>query len=396
MKRFLIVIGAPVVNMGSQAIVRGLVRNIRLVCETPFIEVMANDLEITENLHIDGVDKYSYRYSIVENKWNYERIANKIYRVLNNKETAKYKMAGFIRAAKSADVVFIVGADNYDKSYNSLRYMNETNQFVGQLGAEKFVLYNCSVSDEDLSPEVLDDFKRFKYLTARDSISFQNMKKALPEKDIRFFPDIAFCMEPEEVDLPEGWDAGNMIGINLSSLVGDGRYGISEEEVLDAYKSMIDYIITNTKLKICFIPHVKRNADLSVLRKLNEYVDNPDRAIIINHENYDAAQKKYIISHCRLFVGARTHSTIAAYSSLVPTLVVGYSIKSVGIATDLLGTDKGNVVPVQELKDTDALRKAFISFINREKQIREQLNNTVPSYIASASGVQKLISEILG
>lgn len=396
MKRFLIVIGGPVVNMGSQAIVRGLVHNIQLVSENAFIEVMATDLEITKGLNIDGVDKYSYRYSIVKNKWNYERIANKIFHVFHNTDTDKFKMAGFIKAAKMADVVFIVGADNYDKSYNSLQYMNETNQFVKIIGENKCVIYNCSVSEGDLSPEVVNDLNRFGHITARDSISFQNMKKALPEKDVRFFPDVAFCMEPEKVDLPEGWDAGNMIGINLSTLVGDGRYGISEEEVLDAYKAMIDYIITNTKLKICFIPHVKKNADLSVLRKLNGYVDNLDRAIIINHENFNAAQKKYIISQCRLFVGARTHSTIAAYSSFVPTLVVGYSIKSVGIATDLLGTDKGNVVPLHELKEPEALRKAFISFTNRENQIREKLNQTVPGYIASASGVQNLISEIVG
>ena len=50
-----------------------------------------------------------------------------------------------------------------------------------------------------------------------------------------------------------------------------------------------------------------------------------------------------------MFIGARTHATIAAYSSCVPTLVVGYSIKARGIAKDLFGTDEGYVLPVQAL-----------------------------------------------
>ena len=49
-------------------------------------------------------------------------------------------------------------------------------------------------------------------------------------------------------------------------------------------------------------------------------------------------QQKYIISQCAYFIGASTPSTIAAYSTGVPTLVVGYSVKAKGIAKDLFGT----------------------------------------------------------
>ena len=44
-----------------------------------------------------------------------------------------------------------------------------------------------------------------------------------------------------------------------------------------------------------------------------------------------------MISQCRFFIGSRTHSVIAAYSSGVPTLALGYSIKSKGIAQDIFG-----------------------------------------------------------
>ena len=53
-----------------------------------------------------------------------------------------------------------------------------------------------------------------------------------------------------------------------------------------------------------------------------------------------APQYKGYIARMRFFIGARTHATIAAYSNCVPTLVLGYSVKSKGIAKDLFGEEK--------------------------------------------------------
>ncbi len=405
MKRILIVIGAPATNMGSQAIVRGLVKNIKSVCKESHITLMATYPDLQNRHYIDGVDVYMPRYSIgQDNTWNYPRIANGICRrIYHNKNSEKYleyydkyRMYDYLKQAHKSDLIFIVGADNYDSSYpNCVAYMNETNRFIDEIGAEKMVMYNCSFSERDLSVEVVRDISRFRYITVRDSVSYENARKKLPNKDVKYFPDVAFCMDPIKIELPHGWKDGNMVGINLSSLICDTKRGSSEEQVLHAYGLMIDYILENTPLNICFIAHVKNDADLSVLRKLYENMSDESRAILIDHENYNAAQKKYIISQCRMFVGARTHATIAAYSSLVPTLVVGYSIKSVGIATDLLGTDKGNVIPVSELNDPNALKKAFQQFMERENSILDLLRSNVPGYIEKAQGVQGIIKEIM-
>jgi colanic acid/amylovoran biosynthesis protein len=46
---------------------------------------------------------------------------------------------------------------------------------------------------------------------------------------------------------------------------------------------------------------------------------------------------KWVIGKCLAFAGARTHSTIAALSSHVPTLSLSYSIKAIGINKDIFG-----------------------------------------------------------
>lgn len=79
-------------------------------------------------------------------------------------------------------------------------------------------------------------------------------------------------------------------------------------------------------------------------------------------EDCNCMQLKGYISRCRFFIGARTHATIAAYSTFVPTLVLGYSIKSRGIATDLFGSDENYVISIQDLLNEEDLYQAFYGF----------------------------------
>lgn len=90
--------------------------------------------------------------------------------------------------------------------------------------------------------------------------------------------------------------------------------------------------------------------------------------------------QKYIISKCRMFVGARTHATIAAYSTCVPTLVVGYSVKARGIARDLFGTEEKYVIPAQSLSNTGQLQEAFRWIRMHEQDIRSQLMQRQAEY----------------
>ena len=95
-----------------------------------------------------------------------------------------------------------------------------------------------------------------------------------------------------------------------------------------------------------------------------------------------------------MFIGARTHATIAAYSTCVPTLVVGYSIKAKGIAKDLFGDYENYVVSAQNLNESDELIMAFEWMKKNEKSIRKHLNSFIPSYKEKALLAGKKIREM--
>lgn len=60
-----------------------------------------------------------------------------------------------------------------------------------------------------------------------------------------------------------------------------------------------------------------------------------DRISILDSNSLNYCQIRFVISKCRCFIGARTHSVISAYSTCTPAIALGYSIKSKGIAKDL-------------------------------------------------------------
>ena len=107
-----------------------------------------------------------------------------------------------------------------------------------------------------------------------------------------------------------------------------------------------------------------------------------------------APELKGYISRCEMFIGARTHATIAAYSSCVPTLVVGYSIKARGIAKDLFGTDEGYVLPVQALAQKEDLVNAFDWLYQNAQAQKAHLQQIMPDYCKKAKEAENLLREL--
>ena len=199
-------------------------------------------------------------------------------------------------------------------------------------------------------------------------------------------------LDKKELPLPQGFLENNTVGINISPLINDYQNG--ENSIFENYKTLINGIINNTDMNVCLIPHVvwPYNDDLKAIDNLYKEFETTSRVIKLG--DYSCEELKGFISRCRFYIGARTHSTIAAYSTCVPTLVVGYSIKSKGIAMDLFGEHEKYVVPVQSLKSSNDLLDAFEYFIKNEKMIKEKLEKVIPTYKKAALSAGEAISKL--
>ena len=256
----------------------------------------------------------------------------------------------------------------------------------------KTVLWGCSIDPEAIKPEMVKDLKRYDLITVRESLTQAALAAVGITKNVRPVADPAFLLGIQETQLPEGFVPGNTIGLNLSPLV--LKYTNKKEEVVNCFYALVRHILDVTDCNIALIPHVVKegNSDNEVLEPIWEKYKDTGRVILVPDQN--CMQLKFIISQCRLFIGARTHATIAAYSTCVPTLAIGYSVKSKGIAKDLFGTEEDYVIPVQGMTDTNALSEGFDWLLEHENDIRRHLGSIMPGYKEKAYNALKALKEL--
>lgn len=192
--------------------------------------------------------------------------------------------------------------------------------------------------------------------------------------------------------MPEGFAIGNTVGINVSPMIQDNekKPGIT----MECYRKLIRFIIDHTDMQIALIPHVVwgNNDDRKPVHELYQEFQGSLRVVELGDASCE--ELKGYIGRCSLFVGARTHATIAVYSSCVPTLVVGYSVKSRGIARDLFGREDGYVIPVQSLEQKDDLVKAFQWLADRKDEVRSKLLEVMPDYQKRALSIGEEVDRL--
>ena len=261
----------------------------------------------------------------------------------------------------TADTVcFSIGGDNY--CYPNWERYAAVHKVALERGA-KSILWSCSLEPEMMDDTMLEVLKSHHLITVRESHTY----KALQERGLNnvvLVSDIAFRLQPDKVALPEG----NYVILNLSPLVLR-----KNPKVLDAYQHLMDEILRKTELKIVLLPHVEVavDNDKDVLDRLR----GEESRVIRIPTGMTAAQYKYIISKAEACVAARTHATIAAWSTYVPTLAVGYSTKAKGIAEDLGQSEY--VVGIETI-DEKSLNHIFFDFYKNKEAIKEILQTKVP------------------
>ena len=381
-------------NHGCEAIVRTLSSMIKKEKPEAFIKLYSFKKAEDEKAGFPLIDEIEeFDYSVAPKSTSF---SDKIKIALYSKQSQKkaddfyYTIACRNPSLKKNDVYISVGGDNYCYGDGHVaKAMNTTLRSMGK----KTVLWGCSIGNEDMTPDKIEDLKGFDLIVARETFSYDALIKNGIDKNTVLYPDSAFLL-PVDEKMNETFEVReHTVGINISNFV----YPKDCDENHPAKKavfSLIRYILEETDLNILLIPHVTRNnaADCETLSEIYEKF-RCERIGLVSGD-YSATEYKSIISRCEAFIGARTHATIAAYSTCVPTLVIGYSIKSKGIAKDIFGTYDGYVFPVEELKDGDRFIEIFKEFYSKNSEMRKYLQNFMPDYIGKAENSIKELFKI--
>lgn len=370
-------------NHGCEAIVRGsmnIIENSDEKAEFVLSSYNPSDDEILNNITVKAAK--------TRDLTKIEKLIAAVDLKINNSETyALQKMySPIVSDAEDCDVCLSVGGDTY--CYGDNHGIQVLTRELKKRG-KKTVLWGASIGAEDLSERKLESLRDFDAIFTREPITYELLKENGANDNIYLFSDPAFCMERVEVEPIDGFTRENTLGFNISPLVasGDPR----KKEIAEGF---LRFVFENTTMKVLLVPHVveENNNDYDFMKPIFEKFEHTGRIAILPPD-LEARQYKGYIAGTRFFVGARTHSTIAAYSSGVPTIALGYSVKARGIAKDIFGEEK-YVLDIKAMTDYEELRDEFLKLLENENEIRRELMKSIPLRMRSAMEAGEMLQKI--
>lgn len=350
--RIVLVGNGPYANRGCEAIVRGTMEILRATFES--VEVKVGSFgrpELIDGQSREETDPWIRHFSLLRRKvkirWTLDWFRHRILRMFGKDGSINYNALG--SECSGANVAVQIGGDNYSLDYGIPYNFMLLDRWFFQKGIP-VVLWGASVGPFDRLPDfkekMLEHLKRMELILVRESESYNYLMANGVTENVDLMPDPAFVMKAVKPNLrcfpPD--QAGELVGLSLSPLMAkyttDGdltewtrRGAAILSEILRAMRDRL----------VILVPHVINeydiwSDDLTFLKNVVSLLRTEDAERVILLPPLSAAEYKWLIGQCKVFAGARTHSTIASFSQCVPTVSLAYSIKAIGLNRDLLGT----------------------------------------------------------
>ena len=284
-----------------------------------------------------------------------------------------FPLAPFEEKLSSCDLVLSLGGDNYTDDYGGA-YLFWQMARLAKRHRKPFVIWGASVGP-------FNSLKTLK--AAKSSLKCVPMVTAREDETVNYLTslgyggevvrvyDSAFSLEPRSAVMPDFGRNAEIVGFNISPIYHEYT-SKTAKEVLDESRAIV--IELSGYYNVLLTPHVMAGAGnddalyMEQLTRCSPYVRMANPA-------YSSMELKYLISRCSLFIGARTHATIAAFSSCVPTVSLGYSIKARGINLDLFGHDR-YLVEADDYNAGTVLAAAKLAAREREEITSRHRDNT--------------------
>lgn len=224
-----------------------------------------------------------------------------------------------------------------------------------------------------------------KTIMVRDKQSLDCVKLLLPERnDIHEIIDVAFFMPY----IKHGFVSDYVhVGLNISSLLWHGGYTQNNQFSLKVdyqktIREILDFFLSKDNVIVHLIPHVVGydngvENDYAVSYQLFHEYAHPQ--LLLSPLFRNPIDAKGYIAGMDFFIGARMHSTIAAFSSGVPVVPMAYSRKFNGLFKDTLQYDA--MVDMKTQDDAEILSIIKDAF-NKKSELKEIIENRMNGVVA--------------
>lgn len=261
----------------------------------------------------------------------------------------KDKKLRFLKAVNECDFIFDeTFGDGFADIYFSKPVYRDTllKSIIGR-SHTKYIMTPQTYGpfkDKKLERFAGNAIKKADFVFARDQIS-GDYAEQISKRKVITVTDLAFALP---YDIVNTTNRKNDFGINVSGLLWKGGFNKKNQFGLTiTYKKycqdLIEYLLKETDYNIHLIPHVTicndknkniPDSDSEACIELKKLFDKEDR-VILAPDFINPIDAKNYIAKMKFFLGARMHSTIAAFSTGVITIPLSYSRKFQGLYNNL-------------------------------------------------------------
>lgn len=316
------------------------------------------------------------------------RLANKL--MPGSAATMRFWYGQAMKAVEPGTITLSTGGDIY--CYPNSEWLTMLHKKAKKRGA-KTVLWGCSVSREYINDRVAEDLRSYDLITARETDTLKTLQEIGAGDRAHLIPDTAFLLQPSACSLEGRIAPEGTVGINLSNFVYNAT--AQGQTVLSGARALVRHILSTTPYSVLLIPHVywADQDDPAVLRRFKADAFPEEPRVQVLEGFYNCCQLKYIISNCRYYFGARTHSMIAAYSSGVPAVALGYSMKSKSIVNNL-GLGEGFYIDCAAVNTPSAFTQAFDSLRDKEESYKSTMARLLPDIQKNIAKAKPLVEAL--
>jgi colanic acid/amylovoran biosynthesis protein len=414
--RFILAGNNPYDNRGCEAIVRGTTKILRDSFPDPeflCISHFQNDnqyriqceKETDKAITHLSARRLKTKADILRTFWKPESMYSACQHIFNRDALYRGLYRDMIPYLPDARAVLSVGGDNYSLDYGVPTLFTALDDIV--LAHKKIlVIWGASVGpfsqDPGYEQYMSGHLRKVTGIFARESGTIKYLENIGVTGNVYPVADPAFLMDPvkppgteKDLELRE-----NAIGLNLSPLMARFVAGGNMDTWVHIAASIVENLSEMTDMPLYLIPHVTtpHDNDYAFLQNVISIAHNKYKVkgtVTLVPPHYNAAETKWIISQMALLVGARTHATIAGFSSDVPTLSLAYSTKARGINQDIFGHTRYCLDPSELDRETISGRVKLM--LDELTGIRRGLEERIPaiqrSALSGGSKLKKLIRE---
>lgn len=316
---------------------------------------------------------------------------------------SKWRLYNLKEFLKADCILNVAGGDSFSDIYGNANFniLNNINR-MARLFKKKYLFLPQTIgpfTDKKIELRAIKSLRMATVILSRDNESSDYLKKYENLPKVYSVVDLAFALP--YVSIERGNDQSNHIGINISQTLWfsdkNNKFSL-KTNYREFTENLISRLLADENNIVHIIPHVtdSRDSDLNEYRLCYRFWQKHRHPRLLLAPFFlSPIDAKNYISSLNLFLGARMHACIAAFSSNTPVIPIAYSRKFSGLFVKTLNYPYILDLSLCEVSVNEAMLMITEMCKNQNKIIADIFNRNQTIANKKIEEIEKVLTDFI-